>query len=123
MTLLAVGIVAASSQALAQDISEVIIQAERPTKVVVGRSSATGAPIEVITLTRRVNFADLDIKTVAGATELETRVSETAKDACKQLDSLYPLIKDADCVKRATDGAMVQVRTAVASAQKESVNR
>lgn len=123
VTLVAAGVVVASGPVLAQQTPQVIIQAERTTKVV-GRSY-TGAPIELVTLTRRVSYADLDLNTHAGATELEKRVNETAKDACKQLDTLYPLSESGgpSCVKKATGDAMVQAHVAIAAAEKRAVNR
>jgi len=124
MTLVAAGVVMASAPALAQQPAQVTIQAERPAKVV-GRSY-TGVPIELVTLTRRVSYADLDLTTHAGATELEKRVSDTAKDACKQLDTLYPLTAadtGPSCVKKATDDAMTQAHAAIAAAEKRSANR
>ena len=124
VALVAAGVVVASGPALAQETAQVTIQAERTAKVV-GRSY-TGVPIELVTLTRRVSYADLDLSTHTGATELEKRVSDTAKDACKQLDTLYPLTASAggpSCVKKATDDAMVQAHAAIAAAEKGAVKR
>src|ERR1700693_5882254 len=79
---------------------------------VVGRSMI-GAPIEVISLSRKVSYADLDLTTPEGWAELRKRVSDTAKAACKQLDMMYPdsdlfqaTPSDQNCVKTATKDAM-----------------
>jgi len=79
-------------------------------------------PTEVVSLTRRVGYADLNLGTRSGAQELEKRVTETAQAACKQLDTLYPLTtKDSPaCTKKATEAAMTQVRAAVAAAEKKA---
>jgi UrcA family protein len=100
----------------AEQTEGVTVEAVRQAKVV-GRTPS-GVPIEELTLKRTVSYADLDLKTQAGAAELEKRVKDTAKAACDELDALYPLTKSEGpvCVKRATDGAMVMVRRAIAVA-------
>jgi UrcA family protein len=115
--LLTLGAMAAGGVFAAEEVGELTVEATRETKVV-GRSY-TGAPIELVSLTRRVSYADLDLVTSSGAAELEKRVNETAKAACKQLDELYPLTAPGGpaCVKSAVDEAMVEVRTAVSAAQ------
>jgi UrcA family protein len=103
----------------AEPISEVTISASREAKIVVGKSPI-GAPIEEITLTRRVGYSDLDLKSKAGADALEQRVADSAKAACEELDKHYPLMQktSADCVKTANANAMVQVKAAIATAAK-----
>jgi UrcA family protein len=118
--LAAAGLVVASGAVVAAEpISEVTISASREAKIVVGKSPI-GAPIEQITLTRRVGYSDLDLKSKAGADTLEKRVADTAKAACEELDKHYPLLQKnaADCVKAANAEAMVQVKAAVAAAAK-----
>jgi UrcA family protein len=76
--------------------------------------SSIGADIREVSLTYRVNVADLDLASSAGMAELEKRVKATASAACKELkrlsfgDSTSP--DDATCVKRAVDEAMATVR-------------
>jgi UrcA family protein len=57
---------------------------------------------------------------VAAAAELQRRVEQTARDACKELDDRYPFEpKQADeCAKSATDKAKAQVEAAIAAAEK-----
>ena len=61
---------------------------------------------------------------MSGVTELKRRINDTAKDACKQLDTLYPealyppLTPKVDCVETAVDGAMAQANVAIAAAHK-----
>jgi UrcA family protein len=105
--------------AAADQPAEITISASGLTKTVVGRT-ANGAPIEEVTLTRRVSYGDLDLAKTAGAAELQRRVDQTAKDACKELDNRYPFEDRqlTDCTKSAVDKAMAQVRAAVAAAEK-----
>lgn len=106
---------------VAQELKEISVEVARTTKIV-GRSSTTGAPVELVTLTCRVGYSDLDLKSHAGAVTLEKRVRETAKLACDQLDKRYPLdsSESPSCTKKATDEAMVQVHAAIAAAEQSS---
>jgi UrcA family protein len=124
IALAALGVAMLGGSALAQQaapVQEVTVQAERATSTVVGRSGSTGAPIELIELRHRVSYADLDLATHAGATALEKRVTDAGAAACKELDKLYPLEpKEANCAKKAADGAMPQVHAAVAAAEQRA---
>jgi UrcA family protein len=80
---------------------------------IVGKSSI-GADIREVSLSYRVNVADLDLASSAGMAELEKRVKATASAACKELDRLAygnpTRPDDATCVKKAVDEAMATVR-------------
>jgi UrcA family protein len=112
------GGVAAAEPPVEVTAAEVTVEAARPTTTV--ERSYTGTPVELITLTRHVRFADLDLTTHAGAVELEKRVNDSANAACTKLDTLYPLTakQSAGCTKKSADNAMVQVRAAIAAAEK-----
>jgi UrcA family protein len=114
--LVTAGFVLASGVAAAEEMAQVTVEAAR--SVQVGRTSS-GVPIEQITLTRKVGYQDLDLTTQAGATALEKRVKDTAGEACKEIDRLYPLSTPggASCVKTAVDDAMKQVHAAIAAAE------
>ena len=119
LALLAAASVTAGNLAFAQQgEEEVTIEAKRPEKVV-GRSY-TGTPVEETTVTRKVRYADLDLTTHAGATELEKRVNDTAKAVCKQLDKVYPetVSEGPTCIKKASKDAMVQASAAIETAAK-----
>jgi UrcA family protein len=106
----------------AEPLTEVTVQAPRASKIVGHSDTGTGAPIELVTLSRHVSYSDLDLVSHAAAVELEKRVNDTAAALCKQLDTLYPLSKDTrpNCAKQASDDAMPQVRSAVAAAEKRA---
>jgi UrcA family protein len=55
----------------------------------VGKSNI-GAPIEILSVSRRVSYADLDLTKVSDTAELKKRISDTAKDTCKYLYSMHP---------------------------------
>ena len=91
----------------AEQPTEITITASGEMQVVV-EQSAYGTPIEMVTLTRHVRYADLDLSKTADAAELEKRVNQTATDACKELDARYPFEPNAadECTKAATKTAM-----------------
>ena len=127
------GFVTTSSPAVAQAVSasseaneEVTIRAP----YVVRREPAprVGAPSgfrnpELISLSRVVSYADLDLSRASGIAELQTRVRNTARDVCQELNTRYPrtggqyVYANTDCVKKATDDGMEAIEqvTAVAS--------
>lgn len=80
--------------------------------------SPTGIPIEIVTTSRIVSYADLDLKTDPGKAELENRVKLAARKACELLNRLSPVTLDSDatCIKSSVDGATVQVNAALAAA-------
>jgi len=117
--------------------SAIAQQAQTPeVKIEAGRSvqrvgtSTIGAPIELVQLTRRVSYADLDLTTHRGKLDLERRINDTAKAACQQLDTLYPVgttegpgEQGRSCVKDAVHGAMVQAQASIAAAEKAKAIR
>lgn len=114
------GVEVAGTLIAAEQLPEITIEGSTMTKEVVGRSTSTGAPIESVTLTRHVNYSDLDLSAHTGAHELENRVNETAKATCDELDKLFPFSgsQSFSCVKKAVEGAMVQAHNAINAAEK-----
>jgi len=55
-----------------------------------GAKAFASAPIEVLSLSRTVSFADLDLSTESGATELKKRIMYGALAACDDLEAQYP---------------------------------
>ena len=120
--LLAAGFCIGGPVRAADTLPVVTVEADGlPTTIAVGQS-AVGAPLEQVSLLRRVSYADLDLSTKAGEAELRSRVKRNARAACRQLDRLYPLeIKNApQCIKKAIAEASRQVDAAVAAAQKRA---
>ena len=79
---------------------------------------------ELISLSRGVTYADLDLSKAQGVAELETRVRTTARDVCQELNNRYPktggqyVYANTDCVKKATDDGMDAVRQIAAAASR-----
>jgi UrcA family protein len=106
----------------ADQIAELTVEGSRMTQEVVGRSSSTGAPIEEVTLRRHVPYADLDLSTHSGVTELQKRIDATAQETCRELDKMFPLSQNNDstrsCVSKAVKSARPQAQEAIDSAEK-----
>jgi len=83
-----------------------------------------GTPMERFWVDRKVSYADLDLATTAGSTELMRRVTEAAKEACAQVRAADPVdlsdMDDASCLRKATDGALKQVNAAIKQRLKSS---
>lgn len=109
--------------ALAEPLSEVVIEAGPIKHTVVGRSLTTNAPIESTTVDHRVGRSDLDLMKHADVLTLQQRVETAARDACGQLDDLFPIgssyQQTRSCVDEAVRAASQQVQQAIASAQED----
>ena len=110
LTLLGFGIAIAMGAAMADPIEVVVVEAARAGKPSTPSSVATDRKV---LLQGWVRYADLDLATSAGASELERRIEQMATSLCKELDDDYPLIEDDDCVKNTVDGAMADARKAI----------
>ncbi len=114
-----------SGAALAQDASqktldEITVVAPRMvTRKVVGHSDV-GAKIELISLTRHVSYADLNLALHADVTTLHKRIDDIAAESCKQLARMYPLSDPhtPNCIKEAVASAKSQTDKVVADAEK-----
>lgn len=90
-------------------VSGVTITAPR----VIERTRTNGI-VQEMTMSARVPYGDLDMKTSEGAAELNRRVDEAAKYVCRQLTIMYPNGEPDTfgCVKDAVGDAQPQVQLA-----------
>lgn len=84
--------------------------------------SRTGIQNQRVQLSQNISYADLNLATPSGASELEARVREAANTICQKLDNFDPAssgIQQAEerinCINGAVDDAMTQVRQAISS--------
>jgi UrcA family protein len=98
---------------LAQQTPEVLVEAPH-----VESTSVKGVP--ALSIVYKVSYADLNLATHSGATELQKRVKDSATKACAQLAKLYPNTVESDppCAQAATKNAMAQADKAIAAAEK-----
>lgn len=97
---------------------EIVVEAPRSVSIPGERSPYTGAPIIVTTVRIPALYGDLDLAQPTDAARLMKRLDRVAHDACGQLDRLYPLNPDPDCVDRAVANATVTAKALIAVAQK-----
>ena len=123
---LAIAFAAASTAAVAQQSNQapdVKIEAGKVRQTEVQLSSGL-TPIERVQVDRTVSYADLDLATTSGETELVRRVTEAAKEACEQVHSADPVdlsdMDDASCVRAAADGALKQAKAAIEQQSKST---
>jgi UrcA family protein len=91
------------------------ITVSAPAGKVVDRDAATGAPIEEVTLTARVQADPVALRTNYGALMLNYSVLDAARKACTEADPLDD--DDGTCVHDAVEAAKPQVDAAIARAR------
>jgi UrcA family protein len=77
-------------------------------------------PVEEISVSYGVSTQGLNLASSAGATELQNRINEAAKIACKELGRQIPASTSRDeveCVKATSAKAMVRAKELVTAAQ------
>lgn len=105
---------AAGAQAQTQPhtVREIVITSPKVVHERIGRSS-NGAHEELISLSHRITYDDLDLSKTADLATLRNRVKDAAELGCQQLEKIYPLSQhDPDCIKNAVGRAMPQIRAA-----------
>jgi UrcA family protein len=91
------------------------ITVSAPTAKIVDRATATGAPIEQVTITSRVQADPAALTTNYGALMLNYSVLDAARKACAEADPLAD--DDGTCVHDAVQAAQPQVDAAIARAR------
>lgn len=105
-----------SGQVLAASADDIVISSKAP------RQIWPSAKEQVMSLTRHVSYADLDLSTSSGAKQLEMRVSDAANSLCVELErrttSFPNSTERLTCVKGAVADGMEHARAAIAAAEK-----
>ena len=91
------------------------------TRVLTGQTGSE-APVDQVTLTHLVSYADLDLTTLSDQSELRRRVAETARFACEQLERLYPRRSEsvARCTRQAVEDTSSEIDAAIEAAEREA---
>ena len=112
--------------ALPTDLTEVVRQSGDAVvqREILDNSSSLPAPVLELSLSRRINVADLDLETEYGSMALEKRVKDAAKAMCQTLGQKLPLStpNDERCAKVATHEAMVKARELITKAHQKPAN-
>ena len=91
------------------------ITVSAPATKIVDRDAATGAPIEQVTITARVQADPAALRTNYGALMLNYSVLDAARKACAAADPFAD--DDGTCVRDAVESAKPQVDAAIARAR------
>ena len=86
-----------------------------PAAKIVGRDAATGAPIQDVMFTARVQADPVALTTNYGALMLEYSVRDAARKVCTETDPFAP--DDGTCFQKAVESAQPQVDAAIARAR------
>jgi UrcA family protein len=121
LALVMLGTVVFSGAAFAQEPeAEFVVSSSRAGGLAHG--SLPGVPVEVVSISQRVSYADLNLASVSGSQEMEARVRSTARALCEKLDQRYPLsgFQTETCVRNTVSKGMADVRAAISAAEKKS---
>lgn len=93
------------------EVEEIVVTGRRIITRTVTRTPV-GATLTEMTVSYRIGYGDLDLRSGAGRSELERRVSDAAVAACKEIGRVYPFAEpnDAECTRISRDRAMQQVK-------------
>ena len=113
VALSAVGFLAVSWPSMAQQPSELVVEAPHVQSTKVKGHSA-------LSIISKVDYSDLNLATNSGAVELQKRIKATATQICGQLKKLYPDTVETDppCVEAAVNNAQPQAKKLIAAAEK-----
>lgn len=130
---LAAGLALTSTTALAQhgdsaqqsnggDQEQVTVVGPRIMRTKVHGTADAGFGIgyyDMLTLSHRVSYSDLDLTQPEDAKTLKNRIDETANQICQQLaEASPPRPTSRDCVYNAVQSAMEQAHVAIAAAKR-----
>ena len=80
--------------------------------------SVSGGGMATVTIRISVLYGDLNFTRPADGARLMARINAAARDACRHLDRLYPLVVDRSCVANAVADATPRANAVIASAGK-----
>jgi UrcA family protein len=123
LVLLAGGFALAASSALAQDYGpggpeSIIVTAPRPHRG--SENTPLNGPLEKVSMTASVTYADLDLRTFEGASTLRQRVRDEARNICGNLEAVYPVRQapGTSCYRSAVETGLVQADEAISNARR-----
>lgn len=121
------GLALAASSAAAQDYGRYdgAYQQSEDVQVVAPRFHAgpdgqrLNGPLEKVSLSTRVRYDDLNLRTWHGASELKLRVRDAAQDTCTRLAEAYPVQQavGTSCYKTAVENGELRANAAIRDAR------
>jgi UrcA family protein len=120
---IAAAVILAGGTALAQQNEAITVTPHNFVHKSVGRTFA-GIPIDEVSVSRTVDFGDLNLSTAAGAAALKQRVVAAANQGCAQLarsdlkDTEVLLPSNNTCLAAALEAAIPRAEAAIMAARK-----
>lgn len=96
---------------------EIVVEAPRQIKTPSSAEPYAGEGFMATTVKIPVLYSDLDLTKDADGERLMTRIERVASDACHELDRIYPLDPDPDCVSRAEINGRKAAQTVIEAAR------
>ena len=98
----------------AADLQEVTVTV--PMVKTIGRD-ASGAPIQQVSASARVQYDPIMLTTNSGRALLQDKVADVARRLCRDIDMAVPppAVDEESCVQQAVHGAKVQIAAAAAA--------
>jgi UrcA family protein len=122
LALLAGGFALAASSVLAQDYGpggpeNIIVTAPRP--FTGSENTYLNGPVEKVSMTGSVTYADLDLRTFEGVSTLRQRVRDEAQNICGNLEAVYPVRQapGTSCYRGAVESGLIQANEAIFNAR------
>jgi UrcA family protein len=124
----AFGLALAASQANAQDYrgyddgtyqDSVDVQVTAPRFHASPDGQRLNGPLEKVSLSTRVRYDDLDLRSWRGARELKLRVRDAAQDTCMRIAEAYPVQQafGTSCYKTALENGELRANAAIRDAR------
>ena len=124
----AFGLALAASQASAQDYGRydgdayqdsADIQVTAPRFHTHADGQRLNGPLEAVSLSTRVRYDDLNLRTWRGAHELKMRVRDAAQDTCTRIAEAYPVQQawGTSCYKTALENGELRANAAIRDAR------
>lgn len=74
--------------------------------------------VRIYTVTRRVSFADLNLREETDGERLRERIRDAARYGCDAISKKHPHVQDDSCFGAAVDTAMIQANQLIAAARR-----
>lgn len=115
-----VGLALGANTALADKATDLVVQSD--SSVITVTRVAQGSPVHIVSLARRVSYADLNFNTPSASAELERRISDAAVEVCKRLDERFPEARPNGraCIETTVKDALRKVHAADMNSERKA---
>jgi len=112
------GLLIANGPVFAQEPEVITVVAPRAVVQKTAGRDPRGMPFTDVSVSLTVSYAALDLTKQSDVAEVEKRIDEAAKEACRQLDQLPFTDPDADCAGKAAKEGKAELKAIIAGKAK-----